>query len=112
MKRRDFNRALLFWAYFQNGTYRGPIFRQATHVLEESDFEGHTLLMHAAGVGSAPVFRVVHQAVASCLDKGDREVGGWVGDIDAVQRKESKLLAAVGAFFSCMIHTQNKNRTT
>lgn len=49
---------------------------QATHVLGESDFQGHTVLMHAASAGSVPVFRVVHQSVASTLDKDDREVCG------------------------------------
>eukprot|EP00903_Cladosiphon_okamuranus_P012430 g11646.t1 len=45
----------------------------ATHVLDMSDFEGYTLLMHAASVGSAPVFRVVYQTVASALVGGDEE---------------------------------------
>lgn len=32
---------------------------QATHALQQRDYEGRTLLLHAAGVGSAHVFRVV-----------------------------------------------------
>lgn len=47
-------------------------------MLEESDFEGHTVLMHAAIAGSAPVFRVVYQSMASALANGEQEVGGRV----------------------------------
>lgn len=31
--------------------------------------------MHAASVGSAPVFRVVYHTIASALADGDQEVG-------------------------------------
>ena len=47
-----------------------PILSQAAHVLEECDFGGRTLLMHAARSGSAPVFRVVLHALRSAVDKG------------------------------------------
>lgn len=44
---------------------------QAGQVFEDCDFEGHTLLMHAARAGSAPVFRLVHRAMASVFRDSD-----------------------------------------
>lgn len=44
-------------------------------MLEESDFEGQTLLMHAASARSAPVFRVVHQTMAATLSN-ERQLQG------------------------------------
>lgn len=41
-------------------------------MFKDYDNKGHTLLMHAASAGSALVFRLVHQAMASVFsDSGD-----------------------------------------
>ncbi len=49
---------------------------QATHVLEASDHKGRTLLMHAARLGSAPVFRVVLDAMWLANGKSGERVSG------------------------------------
>jgi len=44
---------------------------QAKFALEETDFEGMSLLLHAAGSGSAPIFQIVFRAMESTFPAED-----------------------------------------
>lgn len=72
-------------------------------MLEESDFEGHTVLMHAAIAGSAPVFRVVYQSMASALANGEQEVGGRVTLVPAkiILHRRKAIFGDVFHVFMC-----------